>query len=155
MADAPKGRLIGAILLGGLVAGTVDVGAASLIFHAGPDKVLRAIASGLIGKAAKQGGYEILALGLVLQWAMSIVIAAIYDLAALRLPTLARQWLLWGLAYGVGVYAVMTYVVVPLSQAAKLSTPPPLLVQGENVAAMLVFGLIVAFFARRLAPSNA
>ncbi len=153
MADAPKGRLVSAILLGGLVAGTVDVGAASLIFHAPPDQVLRAILSGLIGKAAGHGGGEIVALGLALQWAMSIVIAAIYDLAALRLPTLARRWLPWGLAYGVGVYVVMTFVVAPLSRAAQ--HPQSLMLRGENVAAMLLFGLIVAFFARRLAPEKA
>jgi uncharacterized membrane protein YagU involved in acid resistance len=158
MADAPVGRLVTAILLGGLVAGTVDIGAASLIFHASPTQVLPAIASGLVGKAAAQGGNEILALGLILQWAMSIVIAAIYDLAALRLPTLARRWPPWGLAYGVGVYIVMTYVVVPLSRAPKhphspALSPHALLLMGENLAAMLLFGLIIAFFARKLAPA--
>jgi hypothetical protein len=85
---------------------------------------------------------------------MSIVIAAIYDIAALQLTMLARQWLPWGLAYGVGVYAVMTYVVVPLSRAPH-HPPSSLMVQGENVAAMLLFGVIIGFFARRLAPEKA
>ena len=153
MADAPKGRLLNAALLGGLIAGTVDIGAASLIFHAGPDQILRAIASGLVGRAAAHGGNEILALGVGLQWAMSIVIAAIYDVAAQRLPMLARQWPLWGLLYGVGVYGVMTYVVVPLSRVTP--HPQSLATQGKNLAAMLLFGMIVAFFARRLAPARA
>ena len=152
MADARKSGLASAVLLGGLIAGTVDVGAAALIFQAGPNIVLRAIASGLIGKAAAHGGNEILALGLGLQWAMSIVIAAIYDLAALRLPMLARQWFAWGLAYGVGVYFVMTFVVAPLSRAAQ--HPQTLMLRAENLAAMLLFGLIVGFFARKLAPGK-
>jgi hypothetical protein len=154
MADLSRGRLVSAALLAGFIGGTIDVGSAALIFHARPDHVLRAIASGLIGKAAGHGGIEIIALGLGLQWAMSIVIAAIYDLAALRLPTLSRQWPLWGLAYGVGVYVVMTFVVVPLSRAAQ-GGPQSLMLRGENVAAMLLFGLIVAFFARKLAPERA
>jgi uncharacterized membrane protein YagU involved in acid resistance len=139
--------------LGGLVAGTVDIGAAATIFHAPPAIVLRAIASGLLGKGAAHGGVEILVIGLLLQWAMSIVIAFIYDVAALRLPTLARQWLAWGLAYGVGVYFVMTFVVVPLSMAAN--PPQSLMSRADNLAAMLLFGVIVAFFARGLAPSKA
>ena len=152
MADRSTGRLVSAALLAGVVGGTVDVGSAALIFHAPPAQVLRAIASGLIGKAAGHGGVEIVALGLGLQWAMSILIAAIYDVAALRLPMLAQRWPLWGLAYGVGVYGVMTYVVVPLSHAAQ--HPQSLMLQGENVAAMLLFGLIVAFFARKLSPGK-
>ena len=96
--------------------------------------MLRAIASGLIGKAAGHGGNEIVALGLGLQWAMSILIAAVYDpCRQLPLPTRRVSGLPWGLIhYGVGVHAVMTYVVVPSSQAAKHSTPPPLMVQGET-----------------------
>jgi uncharacterized membrane protein YagU involved in acid resistance len=152
MADASRGRWVSAALLAGFIGGTVDVGSASLIFHAPPALVLRAIASGLIGKAAAHGGVEIVALGVALQWAMSILIAAIYALAALKLPSLARRWPLWGLAYGIGVYFVMTYVVVPLSRAAQ--HPQSLTLQAKNVAAMMLFGLIVAFFARKLAPEK-
>jgi hypothetical protein len=43
---------------------------------------------------------------------MSIVIAAIYGLASLWLPILAMMWITAGLAYGVGVFVVVTYVVV-------------------------------------------
>jgi uncharacterized membrane protein YagU involved in acid resistance len=147
--------LLTAILLGGFVAGSVDVGAASLIFHAHPDGVLRAIASGLIGAAAKGSGLKGAALGLVLQWLMGMIIAAIYDVAALALPILSRLWIAGGLAYGVAIYFVMNDVVVPLSAAAPNAKPGPLLVEAENMAAMLLFGLIVAFFARKLGPRRA
>jgi uncharacterized membrane protein YagU involved in acid resistance len=47
--------------------------------------------------------------------AMSIVIAAIYGLASLCLSM--RMRIATGLTYGVCVFVVMTYVVVPLSAA--------------------------------------
>src|SRR5580704_3800889 len=97
-----------AILLGGFVAGTIDIGSACVINWLPPDVILHSIASGLLGRASFTGGLPTAATGLVLQWAMSIIIAAIYVLAAKIMPALSRAWLLWGIAYGVPVYLVMT-----------------------------------------------
>ena len=137
-----------AILLGGLIAGTVDIGAAVLMSGKDAVFILQFIAAGLIGKAASfQGGSGTAVLGLVLQWAMSLIIAAVYVLASLRLGWLRRAWIAAGLAYGVGVFAVMNYVVRPLSAIGGI---PHFTAQSfaENLAAMLLFGVIVAFFAR-------
>jgi hypothetical protein len=137
-----------AILLGGVVAGTVDIGAASLINMLSPVFISQFIAGGLLGKASLSGGLQTAALGVGLQWAMSIIIAAIYVFASGWLPALRRQWALWGILYGIPVYFTMTYVVVPLSawhRVAKFSAIP----FAENMAAMMVFGLIVAYFASK------
>ncbi len=142
-----------AILWGGFVAGTIDIGAASVINWLNPVIIMQAIASGALGKASFQGGLYSAALGVVLQWAMAILIAAIYVLAATRIPRLGRQWVAGGLLYGVVVYFVMTYVVVPLS-AAGFSHGFHLRSFIENMLAMLLFGLIVAFFQRRFAYQN-
>src|SRR6202000_1215351 len=99
----------------GIVAGTVDIGAASLISGYDPLFISRFIAGGLLGKASLSGGAQTVALGVALQWAMSMVIAAIYILASRVLPVLRSQWPAMGILYGVPVYCVMTYVVVPLS----------------------------------------
>ena len=113
-------RLLKAAIYGGLIAGTIDIGAACLINGVGPEPVLRYIASGLLGRTGvASGGPGILVLGLVLQWAMSILIAGIYAFASERSPALARRWVPLGLAYGVVVYVVMTFVVQPLSAAPK------------------------------------
>src|SRR6185437_7840972 len=104
-----------AILLAGIVAGTIDIGAASLISGKDPIFISQFIAGGLLGRDALAGGLQTAALGLVLQWAMSIVIAAIYVVASRRLPVLRSRWPAMGLLYGVPVYFVMTYLVVPLS----------------------------------------
>jgi hypothetical protein len=57
-----------AVLLGGFVAGTIDIGAAALINVASPILILHFIAGGLLGKAALAGGASAALLGLVLQW---------------------------------------------------------------------------------------
>ena len=141
-----------AILLGGLVAGTIDLGAAALINGLSPVTIMQAVASGLMGKAAFHGGPPVAALGMGLQWAMSLVIAAVYVIAARWAPILRRRWLAGGLAFGVGVFAVMNYVVMPLSAVGHAPHFTPLSFS-ENMLAMLLFGVIVAFFAR--GPANA
>jgi uncharacterized membrane protein YagU involved in acid resistance len=137
-----------AILLGGLIAGTIDIGAASLISGRDPTIIAQFIAGGLLGNAALTGEMQTVALGVVLQWAMSLIIAAIYVFASGRLVALRRRWLLCGILYGVPVYFTMTYVVVPLSAWHRV-TPFSLVPFAENLAAMMVFGLIVAWFASR------
>jgi hypothetical protein len=146
-----KRSVLTAILLGGFVAGTIDIGAAMLISGKSVAFILQFIASGLIGKAAFQGGAATVVLGALLQWAMSLIIAAIFVLASLRFPILRKRWIVAGLAYGVPVYFVMTYVVVPLSAVGggwHFSLPSFV----KNLLAMLVFGLIVAACARRELP---
>lgn len=142
----PTGR---AILCGGLVAGTIDIGAAALINRVSPVVILHAIASGVLGKASFQAGAPAAWLGLGLQWAMSLLIAAIFVAAATRMAWLRNRWLLAGSVYGVAVYVVMNYVVVPLS-AAPFKAPAAWAPIVMNLLAMLLFGLIVAFFARRV-----
>jgi Conserved membrane protein YqhR len=148
-----KSRAI-AIVLGGLVAGTVDIGAASLINMVNPVLILHFIASGLIGRAAFTGGWETAAAGLLLQWLMSLIIAALFVSAAEWIALLRRRWVVSGVAYGVVIFAVMNFVIVPLSAAPKphRAMQPDKIV--ENLLAMLLFGLIVSYFARRL-PARA
>ena len=149
-----------AILMGGLIASTIDIGAASLIYHANPLGVLRAVASGLIGEHVRGSGLPGSALGMVLQWLMGLIIAAIYVLVSGKLgylPQLNRWWAASGVAYGVVIYYVMNDVVVPLSAAPRPEVPPPFdwqLFVG-NMLAMILFGLIVAYSARRFMPDAA
>jgi len=151
-APAARHRVVLAILAGGLIAGTVDIGAAALINMLDPRVILRFIAGGVLGKAALQGGAAVQWLGLFLQWGMSLVIAAIFVLAALRLHWLTARPLLAGLAYGVVVFGVMNYVVVYFSAWHRINHFTPVSF-AENLAAMLLFGLIVAFCTRRFLGS--
>ena len=141
-------RALRAILAGGFIAGTIDIFSAALVTGYSPLTILHFIAGGVLGQAALQGGWPVSVLGLLLQWGMSLVIAAIFVLAALRLRWLTTHPFAAGLAYGVPVYFVMNYVVVPLSAWHHWPTFK-LTSFVENLLAMLLFGVIVAFCARR------
>lgn len=143
-------------VLAGLVAGTIDIGSASLINTLSPVVILHAIASGLIGEAAFRGGAATALLGLLLQWGMSILIAAIYVAAISLRPRMRGRWVVSGVLAGIVIFLVMNYVVVPLSAAPFR---PHLNLHGlltafspykflANLLAMILFGLIIAFFVR-------
>lgn len=140
-------RVLRAILAGGFIAGTVDIGAAVLINMIDPRIILRFIAGGVLGKVALQGGAGAAWFGLFLQWSMSLLIAAIFVFAALRLRWLTARPILAGLVYGVAVFVVMNYVVVYLSAWHRINHFTPVSF-AENLLAMLVFGLIIAFCTR-------
>jgi len=142
-----------AILWGGLVGGTIDIFSASLISLLSPLLIMRFIAAGLLGPQVIKGGLDISLMGLVLQWLMGLIIAAIYVLASRRLAWMRRDWRVTGVAYGVPVYFVMTYVVVPLS-ALHHWTPFNLKGFLLNMAAMMLFGLIIAYATQRFVPSR-
>jgi hypothetical protein len=142
-------EVLSAIFLGGLIAGAIDIGAASLISGRSPAFIMQAIAGGFLGKASFGGGIATVILGAVLQELMGVLIAAIYVVALKSLRGLLRRWISGGLVYGVIVFFVMNYVVVPLS-AWKAAPHFTSVKFAANMAAMLLFGLIVAFFARRL-----
>lgn len=137
-----------AILVGGLVAGTIDIGAAALISIKDPLFIMRVIAGGVQGPAALQGGAASAWLGLFLQWGMSILIAAIFVIAARRLRWMTARWIVAGLAYGVVIFLVMNYVVLALSAWGHVVHFKTFLSFFLNLLAMLLFGLIVSFAAR-------
>jgi hypothetical protein len=117
-----------ATLWGGLTAGVLDI-ADALIFHGArgvaPWRILQAIASGLLGRAAFGGGAWTAALGLGLHVLIATSAAAVYALASLYLPVLVRRPWLCGSAYGLVVYAVMQWVVLPLSAFRPGPPAPP------------------------------
>jgi len=142
-------ELLRAIFVGGLIAAAIDIGCAALISGRSPARIMQAIAGGLLGKASFEGGIATVILGAVLQELMGVLIAAIYVVFSKPIRGLLRHWIPSGLVYGVIVFFVMNYVVLPLS-ALKSAPHFTTLKFAEHMAAMLAFGLIVAFFARDL-----
>jgi hypothetical protein len=145
--------LITASLAGGVIAGTIDIGAACLINGRSVPFILHAIAGGLLAQRSFAGGAATALLGGLLQEAMGILIATIYVVAGEWLPALRRRWVRFGLAYGVVIFLVMNYVVVPLSAWRRFPHFSPTKL-AANLAAMLLFGLIVAYFASRRRPGG-
>ncbi len=144
----PSRSLWGAIWLGGLVAGTVDIGSACVIYNATPFIILQAIARGVLGKSSFEQGWRSAILGLALQWGMSILIAACCVGSSARVTFFKRNWVAAGLTYGVITFFVMNYVVVPLSAIGKIQRMSAALF-AENVLAMLLFALIITSIATR------
>ena len=64
------------------------------------------------------------ALGLALHFLIAITTAVVYYLVALRWPLLWRQPVLSGAIYGLLVYGVMNYIVLPMSAAGSGSKDP-------------------------------
>ncbi|HYE43905.1 MAG TPA: hypothetical protein VEA15_10970 [Caulobacteraceae bacterium] len=147
-AGAPPG--LKAALVGGLAAGALDYVAAVLASGAGFMVVGQAIASGLLGRAAFQGGVPVALLGAALHFAILLVVAAIYVAAARRMEFLWRQPLPCGVVLGLIVYSIMNAIVVPLSNAAVGVSPDVGRLLVQMVIHMTVVGPPIAFAAARI-----
>jgi hypothetical protein len=143
-----------AILGAGALAGGLDLGwalAEAALRGAPPGRVPRAIASGLLGRAAFEGGAEVVVLGVALQFVIATGAAAVYRAASRFVPLLLERPALAGAAFGVAVYGVMHLVVLPLSAIPwRVSFAPGRLASGL-AAHVLCVGLPIAFTVRRLA----
>ncbi len=118
-------RPIQAVVLGGLVAGALDIAYAMTFWGVqgvSPMRILQSIAAGLLGRpAAVQGGLATALLGAVLHFGIAFAMAYAYYLASGRIPALTRRPFVYGMLYGLFLYVVMNYVVVPLSAAGGSS----------------------------------
>jgi hypothetical protein len=145
-----------AILFGGLTVGTLDLLDAIVFFglRGVPAlKVLQSIASGLLGRAAFSGGVPTAVLGTLLHFGIALAIVATYHAAGRRLPLLTRHAVLCGMLYGLAVYVIMNFVVLPLSAASIGPRTTPVLVNGLLIHTFGV-GLPSALFARAAAMSR-
>jgi hypothetical protein len=150
--NAPAPLNLKVILLGGLIAGTLDMTAACTTawLQAGvtPVQVMRYVASGLLGPAALTGGAKIAALGLALHYLIATIWTTIFYVASRRARILVDQPILAGLLYGVVVYLIMNFIVVPLSAVRRGSpTLSSRLIQMSIL--MVCIGLPISLIVRR------
>ena len=141
-----------AILVGGLIAGALDITYAVVFsgFRGVPaQRVLQSVASGLLGPVAFQGGTSTAALGLCLHFFIAFSAAAVFYLASRRLPLLTRRPVLLGVLYGILIYAVMNLVVLPLSAYPRRTSFPLLVLVTGLFVHMFFIGLPIALATRR------
>jgi len=140
------------VLLGGLVAGTFDITYACTYWYLKrgvlPTRVLQSVGSGLLGDASFTGGGRTAALGLVLHYFIATSMAVTYYLFARRWPDLWQKPWVYGPLYGVLLYGIMNYIVVPLSAANPGSRNLTWVLLSIAVHAFLI-GTPCALFARR------
>jgi hypothetical protein len=140
------------VLAGGFVAGTLDIAYAP-IFRAlkrgvPATRIFQSVAAGLLGRASFQGGGRTAALGLVLHYFIALSMSITYYLVARRWPLLRRRPALCGAGYGLLLYGVMNYIVVPFSAAGRGSKDPLWIILSIAVH-MVLIGVPIALFTRR------
>jgi hypothetical protein len=144
-------RSTAALLLGGgFLIGCIDALYATGFWSlrgVPPSRIFQSIAAGLLGRSAYSGGAATAWLGFALHYFIAIAIVVVYWLASARLDVLIRRWLLCGVIYGLGVYAFMNYIVMPLSAAGRGRFDVSWFAWSVLVHALLV-GVPAAFFAR-------
>jgi hypothetical protein len=143
-----------AIIAGGLAAGAFDITYAFIawgLLGMSPIRIGQSVASGLLGKeAAVSGGVATGILGLFLHFSIAVVMAAVYYAAATRVPLLVKRAVVCGIAYGLVLYAVMNFVVMPLSAIGAHGGGGPLYIPISGILVhMFLVGLPIALFTRR------
>jgi hypothetical protein len=112
-------RALPAIFWAGLTCGVMDISAAFITWWPKgilPSRILKGIASGLLGPEAYNGGWPTAALGLALHFFIAFSAATVFYLASRKLSYLTQHPVLSGALYGIGVYLVMYWIVMPLSR---------------------------------------
>ena len=144
------------ILLGGFLAGLADTiyPTVKTIMGGGPwFQPWKGVASGLLGKAAREGGMEMVALGLALHYFICISAAALLYILVSRVKFVPRQWIVLGILYGIAFLLTMNYVILPLSAIGRGIYPLDQL----HIHAfwhILLVGLPTAFFVTRAVKSG-
>ncbi|MFD2941865.1 DUF1440 domain-containing protein [Flavobacterium notoginsengisoli] len=107
------------IVSSGLVAGTLDITAAILIYSVilhktTAEKILRSIASGIFKKEAYTSGIEMTFFGLCLHFLITFIFAWFYFKIFPYIPFFKINTLLSGIAYGFFIWVVMNLLVLPI-----------------------------------------
>jgi hypothetical protein len=159
------------IVVAALVAGVADLVYATL--HIGsyysmePMQIFQSIARGVLGPAAMEGGWRTATLGVVLEFVLTAIMAAIYVIAATRIVDLRKYWWLLGPCYGIVVMVVMYTIVLPLSAVHGSGALPNgprgpdgtitdhQMLYGTLLVHMFVVGLVISACARFLHTKDA
>jgi hypothetical protein len=115
------------ILCAGLAAGVLDGADAVIIIprlkHIAAIRIPQFITSGLLGVHAFRGGWRTASLGIAFHFLIAISAAAIYYAISTKLSLLLRKPFIFGPVFGLTLFGLMQYVVVPLTAAPR---QPPL-----------------------------
>ena len=141
------------ILLGTLVVGALDI-LEVIVFFAfrgvAPTRILQSVAAGLIGRGeAYEGGIRTALLGLGIHYCIAFVVVCVYYFASGRIAALRESPVIMGAIYGLLVYLVMNFVVLPYFSATG---PPRFTMPGVLnglFAHVFCVGIPAALIARR------
>ncbi len=147
-------RAIPAIFWAGLICGIMDITVAFVNWSlrgVRPARLLQAIASGLLGPRSFGGGWPTVLLGGACHFFIAFSAAAAFYIASRKLKFLADHAVVSGIAYGVSVYLVMYWIVMPLSRLARAPLSPWQTILAI-VTHMVCVGLPISLTIRRYCP---
>ena len=139
------------IIKTGIIVGTLDILAAFTYFsiktgQKSPVNLLRFVASGFFGKDAFTGGNSMVEAGLLFHYFIATAFTAFFFLLFPKIRFFANNKILTGILLGIFVFALMNFIVVPLS-----SIPPrPLNLINSLINALILIcciGLPLSFIA--------
>jgi uncharacterized membrane protein YagU involved in acid resistance len=111
---------MGTILTAGIIAGTLDSAAASVVFYfkfgLSPAQVMQYIASALYGAEAFSGGAVMVIIGTLLHFMISFIIAGGYFYLSPIIKLLRKRPVISGLLLGVAIWLFMNLIIIPFSK---------------------------------------
>lgn len=139
------------VLLGGFLAGLADFiyPTVKTVMNGGPwTRPWKGVASGWFGRAAHEGGSEMVIIGIASHFFICMTAAVLLFVIAKRVKWPPKQWFVLGVLYGIAFLAVMNYVILPLSAIGR-GIYPLETIYITAFTHMVVVGWPTAFFVSR------
>ena len=137
-------------MIAGIIAGTLDALAAIINYYAStgknPVRVFVFIASGVFGKDAYASSQSIAVFGVLFHYLIAIIFSVFYFLIYPMLRFLRINKFFSAFLYGIFVWLIMNFIVVPLSNTAPL----PFHIKGALLAILILIicvGIPICFIA--------
>jgi len=142
-----------AIFSAGLLCGVMDITAAFITWWpkgVKPRRLLQGIAAGWLGPESFKGGIPTAALGLAFHFLIAFTAATVFYLASRQLTFMINRPVISGVLYGIAVYLVMYWIVMPLSNfhGTKTVTSSIVAIITHIVCVGLSISLVIHRFSR-------
>ena len=143
----------------GLIAGALDILGAILLHsyllsNARVIQVLQAIASGVFGKEAFKGGWKMAIYGLIFHFIIALAFTGFYVYIFSNFSFVRKNKIISGLIFGIFVWSIMNFLILPLTLANPSSTKWTQALSGILVL-MFFFGLPISLMVHRFYNKNA
>jgi uncharacterized membrane protein YagU involved in acid resistance len=139
-----------AVICAGILCGILDGTAAIALWTlkgGKPGRLWQGVASAILGMGAFTRGSFSVAVGLLLHFFVAFTAAAVFVLASRQVPWLITNAVMSGMLYGALVYAVMNFVVIPLSRMPKRPFNAQMAI-GQFLIHIFIVGLSISLPAR-------
>jgi hypothetical protein len=148
-------RPLRTIVIAGVVVGVLDISSAFVIWWqrgVALQHGLQGIAAGLLGTQSYTGGIATAGLGLALHFFVAFVVVSIFYLASRKIRFLTKRPFVSGVSYGIGVYVIMYWIVLPTAFPTFRHRLSNELI--ELAIHLCLIGLPTAFIVRRYSEAT-